>query len=212
MARGILYVMTTVVPGLVKIGKTGTTNYDSRMYNLERNGYANVTGLKRRFAIEVDDYDEKESLLDTIFSKSNVVGTELFAIDVNIVVQLLSSFEGYVIFPVSEDKEKVFDDATAEVAKQTDNETVKTPSGKAKRFKFSMVGILEGAELTYIKDPSVRVTVIDDRYVSYRGKKYSMSALAKELGGLSTPTQGTQWFSYNGKKLTDLRDEKEAMQ
>ena len=67
MARGIIYVMTTVVPGLIKIGKTGTDNYESRMYQLERNGYYNVVGLKRRFAIEVEDYDEKEKLLDEIF-------------------------------------------------------------------------------------------------------------------------------------------------
>lgn len=66
MAKGIIYVMTTVVPGLIKLGKTGRDNFGSRMYQLERNGYANVTGLKRRFAIEVDDYDEKEKLLDEI--------------------------------------------------------------------------------------------------------------------------------------------------
>lgn len=34
--------MTTVVPGLVKIGKTGSENFEARMYNLERNGYSNV--------------------------------------------------------------------------------------------------------------------------------------------------------------------------
>lgn len=61
MAKGIIYVMTTVVPGLITLGKTGTNNFESRMYNLERNGYSNVTGLKRKFAIEVEDYDEKES-------------------------------------------------------------------------------------------------------------------------------------------------------
>lgn len=42
MARGIIYVMKTVVPGLVKIGKTGLTNFDARMYQLEHNGYFNV--------------------------------------------------------------------------------------------------------------------------------------------------------------------------
>ena len=77
MARGIIYVMTTVVPGLIKIGKTGLSNFDSRMSTLERNGYANITGMKRHFAIEVDDYDEKEIMLDEIFSKSRVVNTEL---------------------------------------------------------------------------------------------------------------------------------------
>ena len=70
MAKGIIYVMTTVVPGLVKIGKTGTDNFESRMYQLERNGYFNVVGLKRKFAIEVEDYDEKEVLLDEIFEKN----------------------------------------------------------------------------------------------------------------------------------------------
>jgi hypothetical protein len=77
MARGIIYVMTTVVPGLVKIGKTGVSNFESRMYQLERHGYSNVVGLKRKFAIEVDDYDDKEALLGDIFSKSRVPNTEL---------------------------------------------------------------------------------------------------------------------------------------
>ena len=35
------------------------------MYNLEHDGYRNVTALKRSFAIEVDDYDEKEAMLHT---------------------------------------------------------------------------------------------------------------------------------------------------
>lgn len=31
--------MKTVVPGLIKIGKTGSANFEQRMYNLENNGY-----------------------------------------------------------------------------------------------------------------------------------------------------------------------------
>lgn len=114
MSKGIIYVMTTVVPGLIKIGKTGTENYESRMYQLERNGYFNVVGLKRKFAIEVEDYDEKEKLLDEIFAKSNVRGSELFSLDADLVVQLLSSFEGKQIYPETMTKEEVFTTATAE--------------------------------------------------------------------------------------------------
>lgn len=114
MAKGIIYVMTTVVPGLIKIGKTRIENFESRMYNLERNGYFNVVGLKRKFAIEVDDYDEKEVLLDEIFSKSKVPNSELFALDADLVVQLLSSFEGRQVFPKEISKEEVFIKATAE--------------------------------------------------------------------------------------------------
>lgn len=114
MARGIIYVMTTVVPGLIKIGKTGIDNFESRMYQLEHNGYFNVVGLKRRFAIEVDRYDEKERLLDEIFSKSQVPNSELFALDVDLVVQLLSSFEGKQIYPQTGSKDEMFKVATEE--------------------------------------------------------------------------------------------------
>ena len=114
MSKGVLYCMTTVVPGLIKIGKTTVDSFDNRMYSLERNGYSNVVGLKRHFAIEVEDYDAKEILLDEIFSKSRVPNTELFALDIDLVVQLLSSFDGKQIYPKTETKEEVFQKATEE--------------------------------------------------------------------------------------------------
>ena len=115
MAKGIIYCMTTIVPGLVKIGKTGSENFEQHMYNLERNGYVNVVGLKRRFAIEVEDYDKKETLIHELFSKSNVANTELFAVDIELVVQLLSSLDGKQVFPKSISKEDVFNAATDEI-------------------------------------------------------------------------------------------------
>lgn len=114
MSKGIIYTMTTVVPGIVKIGKTGTSQFERRMSELERNGYGNVAGLKRRFAIEVEDYDDKESLIHELFSKSRVAGSELFAVDEGLVVQLLSSLEGRQVFPKDETKEEVFDKVTEE--------------------------------------------------------------------------------------------------
>ena len=112
MARGIIYIMTTVVDGLIKIGKAGLDNFEKRMYHLEKNGYSNVTGLKRCFAIEVESYDEKEVLLHSIFNKSRVSNTELFSIDVNLAIQTLSAFDGKVIFPTDENKEEIFNKAT----------------------------------------------------------------------------------------------------
>lgn len=127
MAIGIIYIMSTVVPGLIKIGKTGIDSFERRMYNLERHGYNNVVGLKREFAIEVDDYDEKEKLLDDIFSKSRVLNSELFALDLDLVIQLLSSFEGRQVYPVDRTKETTFDEATKARAVKVDWE--KVPDG-----------------------------------------------------------------------------------
>ena len=164
MARGIIYVMTTAVPGLIKIGKTGSKNFEQRMYNLEHDGYRNVTALKRTFAIEVDDYDEKETLLHVIFEKSRLSDTELFAIDVNIVIQLLSSFDGNMVYPVSETKDEVFDqaadDSTGKLIpdgrytfrrkkKSDDNKMVKATAviqnGSWTLLKGSILGMTENA-------------------------------------------------------------------
>lgn len=49
MAKGVVYIMITAVSGLIKIGKTGSGNYQDRMRFLESNGYYNVAGLKRFF-------------------------------------------------------------------------------------------------------------------------------------------------------------------
>ena len=165
MAKGIIYIMTTVVPGLIKIGKTGLNNFDQRMYNLEHNGYSNVTALKRHFAIEVEGYDEKEALLHTIFAKSRVGDTELFAVDVNVCTQLLSSFDGTVIFPKNETKDEIFDVATDnsksklipngeytfKKKKKSDNKTV---SAKA-RINNGSWTLLKGSILGVVEDVGV---------------------------------------------------------
>ena len=63
MARGVIYITTTSVTGLIKIGKTRTDQFENRMTILEQNGYWNVNGLHRFYAVEVNDYDEKEKLI-----------------------------------------------------------------------------------------------------------------------------------------------------
>lgn len=120
MAKGIIYVMTTVVSGLIKIGKTGNEQFEKRMRFLESNGYANITGLKREFAIEVDGYDEKEKLIHDIFSKSRIVGTELFALDIEVAKSLLSSLDGKQIYPKDKSKKEVFKESTEEIKLKTE--------------------------------------------------------------------------------------------
>lgn len=133
MARGIIYLMTTTVHGLVKIGKTRIDQFETRMRFLESNGYKNVSGLKMNFAIELEDFDEKELLLFDIFSKSRVSDAELFSLDVNLIRQLLSSFDGKIIYP-KENKNEVFERATIQVEKtnhfnnKNDNKKIKSES------------------------------------------------------------------------------------
>ena len=83
--------------------------------------------------------------LDTIFSKSQVPNTELFALDVNLVIQLLSSFDGKQIYPPAETKEATFTQATE------NREIALIPNGTYKMSrKLKNVGITATAKLEII--------------------------------------------------------------
>lgn len=168
MAKGIVYLMTTAVSGLVKIGKTGSNNYPERMRFLEANGYYNVAGLRRFFAIELEDYDDKESLLHEIFSKHQVGTSELFALDQDLVRQLLLSFDGKVIFPEKIEKEKEFDEI-ATIRKQ------------GALFNFYQKGIKNGDQIKFIADKSITAEVIGEREVKFGDQVWKLSPLTRKL-------------------------------
>ncbi|MGA1047196.1 MAG: GIY-YIG nuclease family protein [Minisyncoccia bacterium] len=197
--KGIVYIMTTVVDGLIKIGQTGSQNYQERMRHLESNGYYNVSGLKRFFAIELEDYIYKENLLKEIFNKHRVADSELFALDYDLVRQLLLSFEGKVIYPKDIDKEKEFD----EVAKSRE---------QSAKFSFYKKGIQNGEEIVFITDKDITAKVVGERDVEYGGQIYKLSPLTLKIyqqkgnSNKSGAYQGAAYWQYKGKKLKDLPD------
>ena len=73
-------------------------------------------------------------------------------------------------------------------------------------FRFGECGIPAGAELTFLEDPNIKVKVVDDRHIEYKGETTSLSALAQRLKGFSHPVQGTLWFKHNGEILNDIRE------
>lgn len=197
--KGIVYIMNTAVSGLIKIGKTGSQNYGERMRYLEGNGYHNVSGLKRFFAIELDDYDDKESLLHEIFSKHQVDDSELFALDCELVKQLLLAFDGKVVYPKHIDKEREFDEVT-QSRKQ------------GALFSFYRKGLKNGDVITFVKDKAISATVVGEREVEYGGEVYKLSPLTRNIfqqkgkRNASGAYQGAAYWMFNGKKLKDLDD------
>lgn len=199
MSKGIIYVMTTAVSGLVKVGKTGTKNYPERMRFLEANGYYNVAGLKRFFAIELDDYDDKEALLHEIFNKHQVGSSELFALDQELIKQLLLSFEGSIVYPEKIGKEKEFDAVTS-ARKQ------------GALFSFYKKGLKDGNEIHFVDDPSIIAKVVGEREVEYGGQVWKLSPLTykvyEDMGRLnaSGAYQGANYWQYKGKRLKSIAD------
>ena len=197
--KGIVYIMTSAVTGLIKLGKAGTDNYQERMRNLENNGYYNVTGLKKLFAIEVEDYEAKEALLKEIFSKHRVDDSELFALDYELIQQLLLSFDGKVVYPEEISKDKEFDEIT-EARKQ------------GERFSFYKKGLKKGDKISFCDDKEIVAEVYSEREVLYEDQIWKLSPLTyrifEQKGKLnkSGAYQGANYFEYNGKKLKDLPD------
>ena len=77
-------------------------------------------------------------------------------------------------------------------------------------FRFSACNIPIGSQIEFIEDSSIKATVVDDRRIEYDGETTSVSALAQKLKGFDHAVQGTLWFTYQGEKLTDIRDRVEA--
>lgn len=199
MATGILYIMTTAVPDLIKIGITQEKQYPERMRYLETNGYYNIVGLKRAFAIKVSDYQQKERLLQDIFTKQRIGQSELFALDTELATRLLTAFEGEIIYPPVKNREKEFT-ALAKANEQNN------------RFNFYAKGLKNGDTITFIKDKNENAKVVGEREVEYNGHIWKLSPLVRHLFenrgevNKSGAYQGAVYFEYKGKKLKDLPD------
>ena len=179
-------------------------------------------GLQRRFAIEVEDYDEKEALLDEIFSKSRVPGSELFALDIDLVIQLLSSFEGQQVYPKEESKEAAFDAATD--ARSSKEDWSRIPEGTYCLKRKSHTGEPVEATMQYsggkliVKAGAHVLNVPEDRWVpeARRNADIQNAILMQDVPRASPSTAAyvvfghsangwREWHTENGKKLEKLR-------
>ena len=225
MAKGIIYLMSTVVSGLIKIGKTGNEQFENRMRFLENNGYANITGLKREFAIEVDGYDEKEKLIHDIFSKSRIVGTELFALDIELAKSLLASLDGKQIYPKDKSKKEVFKESTEEMKLKTDigfvpdgeyvlNRNIKgfgKVNGKAK-VKDGVFTVLKGSlcgntDKGYIpsirRNAKIKDNILQEDIVCINPSSAGWIVIGKSNNGW------VEWKDLQGNSIEKYRDKEE---
>lgn len=83
-------------------------------------------------------------------------------------------------------------------------------------FTFSKCHIPVGATITYFNrgkaNSGLECVVVDDKAVKYKGKKYSLSALATELSGSKHGVAGPRYFKYKGEWLNTIRARVEGRQ
>ena len=84
---------------------------------------------------------------------------------------------------------------------------------RKKPFKFEMIGLSKGDKIIF--DPlELEVTISGANTVEYEGKEWVLTAFVKEYIPKKNATgtyQGPLYFSYNGRKLVDIRDEMDKL-
>ena len=66
-------------------------------------------------------------------------------------------------------------------ARYQTEESAEEVSRKRVPFQFSMIGLVPGDEVSFVKNPSLIATVVDDSHVEYQGEVCSLSALCRQV-------------------------------
>ena len=203
MEYGIVYLLTNpCMPGLVKIGMTKQEDLDKRMKELYTTGVP--VPFECQFACKVNNKDcsKIEKALHTAFDPQRVnKNREFFKINVEQAKVILELFH----------HTDVTEDVSEEIQNDlTDDDKAATEKAKEKRppLNYYKMGIQKGEILRWKDDPSITVTVISERKVSYKGEDVSISALSAQLKGYKVKhIQPTPHWLYNDRLLSDIYDE-----
>lgn len=212
MKKGVIYILTNpAFPEYVKIGYTH--NLEQRLAQLNRSPA--IPYAFRAYAVyEVDKRlidRELHKLIDSLNPDLRTRETfdgrerekEFFVMSAKEAYSLLESI---AIISGTKNRLKRMTPEGHEVLAEQTAEDIRNTARKGP-FRFSECGIPVGSEIVFVKDRSVVAKVVDDRHIEYNGLTTSMSALAQELLGSRWQVQGTAYFTYNGRKLTDIRED-----
>ena len=199
MNEGIVYVLTNpAMPKMVKIGRTGR-EIDERLNQLYSTGVP--LPFECAYAATVADMDKVEKAFHNAFGPYRVnPKREFFSIDPEQAIGLLELMKLEDMTP-----------AMQREAEQVDVEA-KAAAEKFKRsrrpsFRFTKLGIPEGSVRQFTGGEQTCM-VSSRKHVEYEGnREWTLSALARHLSGSSRPMSGTSYFTYQGRKLSDIYDE-----
>jgi hypothetical protein len=197
---GIVYILTNdSMPGIIKMGITDESIQD-RMKSLDNTSIP--TPFRFYFAIEDDRYKEIEKLVHNTFADYRIrQNREFFKVDPERAVSALKISGGKEL--------KLKDDMINEDGKIVEEKIDNPNRGKdTKRFQFEKYGIPIGSELVFVRDEEKKCIVLKNNNVSYNGKEYSISGLAKmlinEMGYNWKTANGPNFFEYNDILVSDI--------
>lgn len=192
MAKGFIYIMTNpALKDMVKIGYA--TDVEMRRKQLSTTALPYEYEVYATYETSGNLEDKKlHKMIDNLNPDLRVTSNrEFFVMTPQEAYELLEA-----IATISGTKDKLKKVKVVEAKKQK----VRRPP-----VNFAKCGIPVGAELVFIEDPTVVAKVVGDRKVEYNGEITSLSAISDRIKGYSTP--GPSFFTYNGRKVSDIAEE-----
>ena len=202
---GIVYVVTNPeMPGLVKIGHTNQ-KIEQRLRDLDKTGVP--VPFECVAAWEFEDAAGVEKVLHRAFADRRVrKSREFFRVSPDQPIAILERFGAKDVTP----RDDVVDERNA----ADDRASLKKSRERRERFRFDMVGIEPGSNLTSVWDEEVTCTAVDERGVEFGGEVMTLSAAAKrvlgDLGKRWQSVSGPDSWRYEDKTLSAIRDELES--
>ena len=194
MSRGYIYIMTNpCLKDMVKIGYA--CDVEARRKQLSTTALPTDYEVYATYETKGNLEDKKlHKLIDNLNPDLRVSkNREFFVMSPEEAYDLL---EAIATISGSLDKLK-------RVKSKKAGDTIKT---KKPPINFKKCGIPIGAELVYVDDPNVKVTVCGERKVEYNNEITSLTAVAKQLKN-SKNLQGPAFFTFNGRLVTDIAKE-----
>jgi len=202
----IIYILTNQsMPDVVKIGITD--NLARRMRELDRTG--TPLPFECYHAVEINDKSKinfiEKKIHESFDDKRIRQNREFFSVtpqQAKAFLEVIEAIGGKNVTPIEDIVETPQDKQALDNARK-----------KRKRFNFSMIDIQPGTILEFAKDNTITCEVHDETKVKFRDAITSLSDAAdivlKEMGYDWAGVQGTIWWCYERKKLSDIRLEYE---
>lgn len=200
ITQGIVYVLTNpAMPNLLKIGFTAAEDVKVRMAQLYTNPGVPLP-FECVYAARVSNAQKVEKALHTAFGPSRInPRREFFEIEPTQAIAIIKLLEIEDVTPkVQIEREQVDEidrDAGAAYARK-----------KRPRFSFTEMNIPPGSELVSITNGEI-VTVIDDKFVNFRGEQTSLTYATKTILDINYNVAPNPYWTYNGKKLREIYNE-----
>lgn len=195
----IVYILTNeCMPDTIKIGVT--ENLDQRIRQLDNTSVA--LPFECYYAVEVSDaYSIEKKMHEGLDHLRIRQSREFFSAtpeQAKSLLQIAEVMGGRNVTPTD-----------LIVESEQDANAIRQSKNKRQQFNFGMVNIDPGTILTFVKNPEVICSVLDEKRVLFRHESLSLTKAAlivlNEMGYDWDRAAGPNFWCFEGQKLSDLR-------